>query len=74
MTPTRPISSIQVGKRHRRDLGDIEWLAGSIEDIGLLHPITVSEDGVLLAGRRRLAACKKLGWKNIPVNVVRCAR
>jgi ParB family transcriptional regulator, chromosome partitioning protein len=74
MTPTRPISSIKVGKRHRYELGDIEWLAESIEDIGLLHPITVSEDGVLLAGRRRLAACKQLGWKEIPVTVVRCDR
>jgi hypothetical protein len=68
----RPIDSIRVGRRHRRDFGDIDQLADSIEDIGLLHPITVNEDGLLLAGARRLAACKRLGWKQIPVNVVRC--
>jgi ParB family chromosome partitioning protein len=69
--PTMPISRIKVGKRHRRDLGDIAGLAASISDIGLLNPITVDEDGRLLAGARRLVACKQLGWKEIPVNVVR---
>ena len=67
----RPISSIRIGERQRRDMGDIDGLAESIEDIGLLHPITVDEQGRLLAGVRRLAACKRLGWKDIPVNVAR---
>jgi hypothetical protein len=66
-----PIDQIRVGERHRHDLGDIAGLAESIEDIGLLHPITVDEQGRLLAGARRLAACKRLGWKDIPVNVAR---
>jgi ParB family transcriptional regulator, chromosome partitioning protein len=66
------ISAIKVGKRIRRDMGDIASLAESIEDIGLLNPITVDEDGRLLAGARRLAACKRLGWKKIRVNVVEC--
>jgi ParB family chromosome partitioning protein len=68
---TLPLANIRVGKRHRHDMGDIESLAASIEDIGLLHPITVDEDGRLLAGARRLAACKQLDWKEIPVNVVK---
>jgi ParB family transcriptional regulator, chromosome partitioning protein len=71
---TRPIAEIRIGERHRRDMGDIEALAASIEDIGLLNPITLNEHGFLLAGARRLAACKRLGWETIPVNVVRCAR
>jgi ParB/Sulfiredoxin domain len=66
-----PIARITVGTRHRKDLGDIAGLAASIDDIGLLHPITVDEENRLLAGARRLAACKSLGWKEIPVNVVR---
>lgn len=75
MTRARlPIAEIRIGKRHRRDLGDVEGLAASIADLGLLHPITVSEDGLLLAGRRRLAACKQLGWTAIPVNIIRCER
>ena len=67
----RAIDEIVVGDRHRRDLGDIDGLAASIEDIGLLHPITVDEQSQLLAGARRRAASKRLGWRDIPVNVVR---
>lgn len=70
--PRMNIADIKVGKRLRRDLGDIDTLAASIEDIGLLNPVTVDADGRLLAGARRLKACKRLGWKTITVNVVRC--
>ena len=67
------IDRIFVGPRTRRDMGDIAALAASIGDLGLLNPITVDEDGRLLAGARRLAACKLLGWTEIPVTV-RCCR
>jgi ParB-like chromosome segregation protein Spo0J len=65
-----PIDDIKVGK-HRKDL-DIAALAKSIAGpSGLLHPITVDANGNLLAGARRLAACKQLGWTKIPVRRVR---
>jgi ParB/Sulfiredoxin domain len=54
-----PIDQIIVGDRTRRDLGDIAGLATSIAEIGLLNPITVDENGRLLAGARRLAVCKR---------------
>jgi len=44
-TVVLPIDSIHVGKRHRRDLGDIDGLAGNIRDIGLLHPLPVKPNG-----------------------------
>jgi N6-adenosine-specific RNA methylase IME4 len=66
----RSISSITVGRRHRRDMGDLDGLARNISEIGLLHPIVVKADGALIAGERRLHACKALGWKTIPINVV----
>ncbi len=66
----RSISSIELGIRHRRDLGDVEALARSINEVGLLHPIVVTPDGTLIAGERRLVACIKLGWTSVPVNVV----
>jgi hypothetical protein len=66
-----PIDQIRVGERHRLDLGDIAGLAESIEDLGLLHPITVDQDRLLLAGARRLAAYKRLGRTEIPVIIVR---
>ena len=40
-----PIDGINVGKRRRSDLGDIDALAASIREIGLLHPIVISADG-----------------------------
>jgi N6-adenosine-specific RNA methylase IME4 len=67
---TRKISDIVVGTRHRRDMGDIDALAKSISEVGLLHPIVVRPDGVLVAGERRLRAAKLLGWETIPVTVV----
>jgi ParB family chromosome partitioning protein len=66
------IADIHIGERHRRDMGDIEGLARSIAEIGLLNPITIDENGHLLAGARRLAACKQLGLKKIEIKIVRC--
>lgn len=64
------ISRIVTEGRYRQELGDIAALAQSIRDVGLLHPIVVTPDGRLIAGARRLAACKSLGWADIPVTVV----
>jgi ParB family chromosome partitioning protein len=65
-----PISKIKVRNRYRKCLGDIAPLAASIKELGLLHPIVARPDGRLIAGERRLAACKRLGWKTIPVTYV----
>ena len=64
-----PIENIRIGRRHRKDMGNIQALADSIAEVGLLHPIVVTEDHKLIAGQRRLAACKMLGWGGVPVNV-----
>jgi len=65
-----PIGEIVVGSRFRKELGDIKGLAESIKKFGLLHPIVVTEEKVLVAGVRRLEACKLLGWDTIPVRFV----
>lgn len=65
-----PIADIRIGKRHRRDLGDVDGLAASIAELGLLHPVVVTPDNKLIAGARRLQACKALGWPDVPVHVV----
>jgi N6-adenosine-specific RNA methylase IME4 len=64
------IDSITVGERHRKDMGDIDGLARSIAEIGLLHPVVVTSDGKLIAGQRRIEACRMLGLVDIPVTVV----
>ena len=63
----RRIDSIIVGSRHRKDPGDIETLMESIEELGLLQPITVTPDGVLVCGWRRLVAMQRLGWRTCNV-------
>jgi ParB family chromosome partitioning protein len=53
--------------------GTIDDLANSIDRQGLLSPITVivKPDGLysLVAGQRRLLACRRLGWGSIPAIV-----
>jgi hypothetical protein len=65
-----PLASITIGHRHRRDLGDLDSLAASIDAVGLLQPVVVTPDGRLVAGQRRLEAVRLLGWDTVPVHVV----
>lgn len=71
VTKTIPISSITILRetRQRREVDNIEELAESIHRIGLLHYPTVTEDYVLVAGERRITACKMLGWTSITVTI-----
>lgn len=63
---TTPTASITVLSRQRKTLGDVSVLADSINRIGLIHPIVLDRDYVLIAGERRLTACRSLGWTSIP--------
>ena len=63
----RRLESIVVGARHRKDLGDIPALMHSIEEVGLLQPITITPDGVLVCGARRLEAMRRLGRHTLKV-------
>jgi ParB family chromosome partitioning protein len=64
---TVAVDSIVVGARHRKDAGDLDALAASIDQLGLLQPVTVTPDRVLVCGWRRLEAVKRLGWQSIKV-------
>ena len=65
-----PLGDIDIGARHRQDLGDIDALAASIRDVGLLQPVVVTTEGVLVAGRRRLAAFQALNRDTVLAHVV----
>jgi len=72
-----PISAITISEANTRkdmeagteDAGPSS-LADSIREQGLLSPVTVQRLAgggySLIAGQRRLLACKQLGWKSIP--------
>lgn len=73
------VDDIEVGGRHRALSNDaVARLATSLKDVGLIQPISVRVveemvvDGeltagvpLLVAGRHRLAAARKLGWSHI---------
>lgn len=57
--------------RQRRELRGIEELAESIHRIGLIHPLVINDDKVLIAGERRLTAIRTLGWTHVSVQFSR---
>ena len=65
-----PVGSIKVANRIRKEFGDISSLANDIKENGLLNPVTITTDGKLLAGERRLRAVQELGWKTVDARVV----
>ena len=67
-----PIESIVVKEeiRIRQDPGDLSSLENSIRKVGLLNSVVIDEDNRLIAGYRRLCACRNLGWKEIEANVI----
>ena len=59
------VDSVQVPDGRRR-LRGVEELAASIAELGLLSPIRVTPNHVLISGLHRLEAAKSLGWTEIP--------
>lgn len=65
------INEVKINEGRRpTDQKKIQELADSIKELGLLNPITVNEDGTLIAGMHRLEACKLLGMEEIKVNKI----
>ena len=64
------IKDIKTGSRIRKDTGDLTTLKKSLKKHGLLNPITVSANGELIAGFRRLMAAQELGWNEIEAFVI----
>ena len=67
---TIPFSKITVGERARKDMGDIDDLALSIKDKGLLQPLVVDQNFKLLAGGRRHAALTQLKAEEVAVCII----
>ncbi len=55
----------------KRPLRDVSALARSIQEVGLMQPIVVTQDRVLIAGLHRLEACRLLGWTEIAHRTVK---
>lgn len=65
-----PLDDIRVKRRIREEPEDIEDLMNSMKRYGLMNPITINSENVLIAGRRRLEAARRLGWHMISANVI----
>lgn len=62
-----PIDKIIIPQQRKRTFSDekCKELAKSIEEIGLLQPIIITENEILVSGLHRLKACELLGWQEI---------
>jgi len=64
------ISDIRINPgRRSTDQQNVEELVKSIQAVGLMNPITVTQDNTLIAGLHRLEAAKLLGWTEIECTV-----
>ncbi|NPV01299.1 MAG: ParB N-terminal domain-containing protein [Brevinematales bacterium] len=64
------IKDIRVGKRVRKDIGDLSNLKKSIKKHGILNPILLTGDNELIAGYRRLTAARELGLEEVEAKIV----
>ena len=65
-----PVADIRVEKRLRQvDESKVLELMQSFEEVGVINPISVDEDHVLIAGAHRVAAAKNLDWETIEAKV-----
>lgn len=62
-----PLHEIVLKDRQRINLGDLDSLADSISQHGLLQPIVINQDKRLIAGGRRYLAHEQLGLTHIDV-------
>lgn len=65
-----PIEQIIPDNPYLRLNTDVHELVISIKSVGLIHPLTVNKENLLLAGGRRYHACRLLGMEEVPVVVV----
>lgn len=65
-----PAKAIKRGTRHRMDDGDLDSLAASIADVGLLQPIAVDEYYHLICGWRRCVAWFDILKRSDPIPAV----
>jgi ParB family chromosome partitioning protein len=59
------IHLITVRPSFREQPGDLATLENSIRHLGLLFPVIINQDNILISGSRRLQACRNIGMEKI---------
>ena len=65
------LDQIVIGERARRDYGDMTDLMESIQEHGILSPITLLPGNRLLCGGRRVEAARALGLESVPFHIAK---
>lgn len=61
--------TLDLPSSQRKDFGDLTPLKASLERTGLIQPLVVTEDLVIIVGRRRYLAMQELGWTSCEVRI-----
>jgi ParB family chromosome partitioning protein len=64
------IDNIKIGKRVRKDVGDLTNLKASLQKYGLINPVVITPVYELISGFRRIRAARELGWKYIDARIM----
>ena len=59
------IENVVVKAPLREEFGHLSTLENSIRKLGLLYPVIIDRDNVLIAGARRLQACRNVGLETV---------
>lgn len=67
-----PVENIRIQGNRYQDLNEdvVDQLRSSIEEVGLMSPVTLTQNGTLVSGLHRLTALVRLGHKSIPAILV----
>ena len=60
------INEVKLSNKYLRLDSDVEQLKNSIETVGIINPLILNQDNILVAGGRRFTAMKSLGWEKVP--------
>lgn len=71
-TKTIKIKKLKTAKYNPRKISkkDMDALVSSIKKYGLVQPIVVNKNNVIIGGHQRVEACRKLKYTEVPVMVV----
>ncbi len=61
-----PTKDVIIKRSVRANYGDLKSLISSIRRIGMIYPIIVDKNNILISGNRRVEACLEAGIDNIP--------